>query len=206
MQPSAKFDLFPTEVMAFAGNPKIPVEKIVADIDHAVDIGEVIESNYNPNCIKHQSYPFVFDSDLTDWRFDTTHNGWELLHNDFIDACKSYMSLSSIFSDFSDGFDFVDAKGWFYKSDKLTFSKQGTNRHNHIPALLSGVYYLKLNGGGGTEFFDSRVWTFKPRSAAINAEEGYWVIFPSDLMHDTMGTDSVNPRYVVACDLYVSAK
>jgi len=201
-----KFELFPTEVMAFKGSEDIPVDKIIEDIDYAVENNLAIQSNNDVNNIKHQSYPIIFNHEETSWRKDKEHDGWKQIHQDFFSACELYIvnSTSLLGEDFFKQHTPAHTRGWFYKSDKETFAEQGNARHNHSPAFLSGVYYLKPNGGEGTSFQDPRTWVHNPKGADLQAAEGYWVIFPSSLIHETMGTTADDPRYVIACDLYVA--
>jgi hypothetical protein len=90
--------------------------------------------------------------------------------------------------------------------------------HNHLPALFSTIYYLRIpaeitGAGGGTRFWNpigNLMDVTAPRLCDVPAREGRLVIFPSFVDHapipvewDTAG----DSRLVVSSDLfYVSGR
>lgn len=88
--------------------------------------------------------------------------------------------------------------------------------HNHSPAFLSAVYYLRIpsilsEGDGGTFFvnpFPHPLASSQP-GVVIPAVEGRIVLFPSWLMHGPAFLDysnSLSPRVVIAVDAHLVPK
>jgi hypothetical protein len=91
--------------------------------------------------------------------------------------------------------------------------------HNHLPALFSSIYYLRIpaelagQDAGGTLFLNpiaNLMDLMGPRAQTISPEEGLFLIFPSFVDHRPLpcrwDCDAV-PRIVVSSDVfYVSGR
>ncbi|MCP5246307.1 MAG: hypothetical protein H6937_10355 [Burkholderiales bacterium] len=86
--------------------------------------------------------------------------------------------------------------------------------HNHLPALFSSIYYLRIpdelssNDKGGTQF--SSPWgaimdLYMPRSRIMHAVEGLLIVFPSFIDHTPVPVDWISKcesRIVISTDLF----
>lgn len=101
--------------------------------------------------------------------------------------------------------------------DKARLHRDGL--HNHLPALFSSIYYLRVpqeledEGVGGTMFINpyaNVMDVMSPRSIVVPAKEGRLVIFPSFVDHAPVPIDwdaTGVPRIVVSSDVfYVSGE
>jgi hypothetical protein len=107
--------------------------------------------------------------------------------------------------------------GRLNQEEKSRLARDGV--HNHLPALLSSIYYLRVpaefadDPAGGTEFCNplaNLMDMFGPRRTVVPPREGRLVIFPSFLDHAPVpvGWDAGSvSRIVVSTDLfYVSGE
>jgi hypothetical protein len=89
--------------------------------------------------------------------------------------------------------------------------------HNHLPALLSFIYYLNIPEElsepevGGTRFHSplaNLFESFAPRSRVIAADAGKLVVFPAYIDHEPIPitwADADRPRVVLSGDVYFTA-
>jgi len=107
--------------------------------------------------------------------------------------------------------------GTLSKDDKKRMRRDGI--HNHLPALFSSIYYLRVppefddHDAGGTLFVNpigNLMDLMSPRSAIIAPKEGRFVIFPAFVDHTPIPCEwdaSGVPRIVVSTDIfYVSGE
>ncbi len=164
----------------------------------------------SPNVLAHQtsSDPFLLPS-----------RGWRLL-----DAhCAATFSrlAKENFQRWCDGE--FHLRRWAIRYGKLDAEEKrrlaSQAMHNHIPALFSAVYYLRLppelsdRPEGGTVFVNpiaNLMDMISPRTTTISPREGLLVVFPSFVDHAPVPVswDAVDtPRIVVSCDVFfVSGK
>ncbi len=101
--------------------------------------------------------------------------------------------------------------GRLNEEEKSVLRRDGV--HNHMPALLSSIYYLSVppelpEAQAGTLFFSplgGHLRFVAEQSTTIGGREGDLVIFPAQVDHSTMSIDwdaGEAPRVVIVSDLY----
>lgn len=168
--------------------------------DELIDKGQVQPC---PPAPLYQTNPIVF-------RDDTTEEFLKLRET-FVHACSVYLQSVPDFSPNQRAVQPASTGAWVYKGWKDLNETQTNPWHNHNPAFLSGVYYLKVphsdTSTGGTEFHDPRFPEAQgTRHQQVAPLEKTWIIFPGWLSHKTNYADSNDPRYVVAANLYVTVR
>ena len=180
-------NIFPTSIVSircdFSDSDR---QKMMDSIDTLIENKLYHDDNLTP---KYQTYLTLFEDDE-----------WSGLKKSFYTACEAYLNVSKYAN--INTIKFIGADAWGYKSWK---DVNGINPwHEHSPAYLSGVYYLKVPGHpleGGTEFHDP-VMTLK-RRFVVHPQINSWCIFPGWLSHRSCQVDLNEPRYVVAANMYV---
>lgn len=130
---------------------------------------------------------------------------WKKLQETFLESCHIYLNKVKNFCNNQESIEIIGSRAWFYKGWKSLNQKQSNPWHQHYPAFLSGVFYLRIpTEEGGTEFMDPRQNEAKTiRNQMLAPIECTWVIFPGWLFHRSGYCDSESPRYVIAADSYV---
>jgi hypothetical protein len=102
--------------------------------------------------------------------------------------------------------------GQLSELEKTKLERDGV--HNHLPALFSSIYYLRVPAEfverpeGGTKFVNplgNLMDLMAPRTNTVSAKEGRFVVFPSFLDHTPVPIrwDSAGvPRIVVSSDVF----
>lgn len=182
-----EFNLFPSSVM------QIDVSDVVSDSDKneiILTIDDLI-ANYpaslsDDSSIKIQSKTFLFD--------DQSPHVFQKLKKTFLKACEIYLK------DKLNYYQYASTRAWFFKSDKTL--NQPISWHDHHPALLSGVFYVKSQGIG-TMFDNPNSTALDKSPAIIEPSDLSWIIFPSTLKHSHSQLDNTDSRYVIAADYFV---
>jgi hypothetical protein len=189
-------NIFPTSIIQCDCSDVITEEdqqQMIDNVNYLIESGKYIDTQSHP---KYQTNTNLFNS-----------KNWEKLRSTFIDSCFFYLENVKNFVYNQEKLKPFHLNSWAYKSWKSINLESGLRPwHNHNPAFLSGVFYLKIPGDqkyGGTEFSDPR---FSQCSMDINYMstpiELTWIIFPSCLYHRTVFIDSEEPRYVISADIY----
>lgn len=198
-----KHDIFPTSIV------KVDVSDKLSDQDHQNMMKQtdlMIENGQIQPCPPaplYQTNATVFNDDSSE--------SFLKLRQTFIDACGCYLSSVSDFCPNQNALEPTGTGAWVYKGWKNLNETQSNPWHNHNPAFLSGVYYLKVPGdlnSGGTEFHDPKhPQSHNTRNIQIAPTEKSWIIFPGWLMHKTNYVEtSEDTRYVVAANLFVRVR
>tara|TARA_R110002153_G_scaffold98235_1_gene233260 strand:- start:195 stop:632 length:438 start_codon:yes stop_codon:yes gene_type:complete len=120
-------------------------------------------------------------------------------------ACKEYETTVRTITSAQDMIEPLGASAWFVKQNNTINENNINPYHDHSPAYLSGIFYLRVpeGEGGGTEFIDPRTNQHKNISRRFLAPKHLnWLIFPSWLSHRTEWLDSDDSRYVIAANVY----
>ena len=172
-------------------------EMMVKSVDQLIENGVIETSPYHP---KYQTRMILFNND--------SPKVWLKLRNTFLSACDLYIQQISDLVQAQESLVVRDVHAWCYKGWKSLNEKQVNPWHNHNPALLTGVFYLKIPGKEeycGTELGDPR---FPERQSTRNfitkPDEFSWSIFPGWLNHRSVYHDSEEPRYVIAANAFMS--
>jgi len=191
------YKIFPTEILLFKQEENefdLDVPSMIQDIEEEIQQQRHIDNGAVPV----QSYSILWKDDI-EW-CGKQNESWKNLQQSFIRCCEVYCEVCWGLS--PEKFAILHTNSWFYKTDSSLWKE---NPHNHFPATLSGIFYLKLNGGDKTVFYDPRnvsnqlkEWVFIPET-----QENYWCIFPSHAQHSSMGTQTDLPRYVIAADAWL---
>lgn len=199
-------DIFPTRVMKFLVKDLIAgsdVELMIQDIDSMIREDRHMQNT--PLTPRYQSMPVLFNENF----MQKQH--WNKLARTFIDCCYIYTQQTQDFIRQPDKMELTGVRGWFFKSQRSINHTQDAPWHDHSPALLTGVFYLRVPGDhtreGGTMFRDPRgAGSCVSRDVEITPDELSWVIFPGWLGHCAHVCDTEDPRYVVAADCYVKVR
>jgi hypothetical protein len=193
---------FPTSIIQFDYSDSFTKDdqKIMTDyIDNEIVQGRYEDTPYHP---KYQTKGNLFKSD--------SENIWKKLELTFIESCRFYLDNIENFSNNQNSLQVSYVNAWAYKNWKSLNATTINPWHNHNPAFLSGIFYLKIPGDqtyGGTEFGDPRL---PDCHGCINfmsvPMEFTWSIFPAWLRHRTVHIDSEECRYVIASNLYCAPK
>lgn len=191
-------DVFPTTLIQYDYSccfTEKEQELMVKDIDSMIDSGE-----YQHDNPLYQTKSFLFREDRSEV--------WKHLKETFFISCKNYLDTVENFCKDQTTLSPIYAKAWGYKSWKSSNQNQDdpAPEHNHIPALLSGIFYLKIppeSSTMGTEFLDPRSqWSASTRNVHSDFIELSWCIFPGWMYHRPCLIDVEEPRYTIAADLY----
>lgn len=165
------------------------------------DIDLEIKNGFYTNCENTPKYQ------ITKNIFSEKNNLpiWKKLRLTFIESCLFYLENVDHFIKGQNKMKVMHLNAWAYKNWKSLNETQINPFHNHNPALLSGVFYLKkpddiLNEVWGTEFSDTRGSNGSGQSYMTSFITFSWIIFPSYMIHRTCHIDSEQPRYVIAAD------
>lgn len=196
-------DVFPTRIMKFDCSDQISAqdtEQMTQDVDHM--ISQEIYLQLTPQSPRYQSMPVLFNPDIM------TGQHWARLAQVFVDCCFNYIQQTPDFVRQPNNLTLTGVRGWFFKSYDTINALQETPWHDHSPALLTGVFYLRVPGDhtreGGTMFRDPRgAGSCVSRDVEVAPQDLCWVIFPGWLSHRGHVCDTHDPRYVIAADCYV---
>jgi hypothetical protein len=182
-----EFNLFPTKIL------QVEVSDVINESDTQeiiLTINDLIENHpdslSSEGSIEIQSKTFLFD--------DQAPHVFQKLKKTFLKACEIYLK------DNLSHYQYASSRAWFFKSDK-SFN-QPVSWHDHHPALLSGVFYVKSQGIG--TMFDNPISTAIDKSpVVVDPEDISWIIFPSSLKHSHSQLENIDARYVIAADYFV---
>jgi hypothetical protein len=198
-------DLFPTKILTVDLNDFFSSDE-TNQMTNYIDkiIKEKDKLQINDLTPRYQSIPFLFH-DSTPYLFSTK------LKNLFLNSCEIYVSTTDNFCKNQKHLIFTHATSWFYCGWPELNKTQSNPWHNHSPAFLSTVFYLKNTGNPsttGTEFHDPRgPWTHTSQMCYTPGVQGHMVVFPGWLYHKAMNDDSnKEKRYVIASDIYAAVR
>ena len=170
-------------------------------------ITQELEANSDNPFLAHQSF-----SDP----FNLPSKGWEILDRS-IRACFSDVILSN-FSRQRAGE--MHLRRWAVRYGNLSTEERAVlseqSVHNHMPALLSSIFYLSVPastqeaGVSGTKYFNptgGHLRLLTDNEVIIEACEGDLVIFPAQVDHTTLTqgwapSKEERSRIVIVCDVY----
>lgn len=193
-------DLFPIKLIKVDCREKFTEEELqsmMSFIDNEISYGR-----YN----KTKDYP----------KYQTEANAFlnpvfEKFKDIFYRSCYAYIKNIEGFTKFKNATKIVSSQCWGYRSDiNINSNDLRGPWHNHHPALLSGVFYLKLpkdDNNCGTEFQDPLA-TVKGliSTQIIYPQEHFLIIFPGWLFHRSILSKSSNNRYVLAADAFAGVQ
>lgn len=193
---------FPTQVMSFdyseyfTDSDMLEVEKYV---DYSIK--NEYELQIDDRTPKYQSLPRLFN--------EGKPSVFRKIRGTFHEACMVYLQQVPNFVSNQEAIRFTHSTAWFYSGWKSLNEKETNPWHQHNPALLVGVFYVKVPGNPadmGTEFHDPRgPWTHTSQMQCISAIEKGWVIFPGWLYHKSMpNTFNEENRIVIAANAYAA--
>jgi hypothetical protein len=187
------FEVFPTKIIQFDVSEVITHEvrsDLVAQIDSLCEItteNGPIDTKANPSI---QSKTFLFD--------EGSPECFKKLKETFLVCCNNYLEQVG-----QSSIQYVHSRAWFFKT--WADLKQKNDFHNHVPAVLSGVFYLKgadHDRASGTIFENPNYTNIQDRVASFEPKIGSWIIFPGNIYHKNDDIKSNIPRYVVAADFF----
>lgn len=183
-----EYNVFPTKILS------IDVSEVITTSDTDTMISTIDDLILNhPDCLskdgalKYQSKTFLFAKEAPEV--------FQKLRNTFLKCCEIYLQSYNF------QHKFTDTRAWFFKTDNSL--QQQISWHEHYPALLSGVFYLRSKEIG-TIFKTSNPTSFEKEPIEIAPKDLSWTIFPSSMEHSNNSITTSNPRYVIAADYFVS--
>lgn len=184
----SEYSIFPTRILQVDVSSQIDFDcrkQLVDLVDNIIETRPDLVSNNNPRI---QSRTVMFDQGCPPVV--------EKLKKSFIFAAEEYLRRCQL------NLTNTSVKGWFFKTWKSL--DQDVNWHHHLPAAVSGVFYLKgfKIDPVGTFFKNSSTGLFDQSPTTFRPVEGSWLIFPSHLSHTNGKAISEEPRYVFAADYY----
>lgn len=193
--------------MRFDVNNDITLEHrqcMIVDVDVMIQNNTHLQNNeFTP---KYQSLPVLFNEQFP--YVSSLH--WQILRDTFLNCCWQYLKTVENFTQNQDQLQPTGVRAWFYKGSKEIDRDQGNPMHNHVPAILTGVFYVQVPGDGfegGTELIDPRGPAERStRMAQMPPVPGTWIVFPGWMDHRSCQVDSDSPRYVIAADCYVKVR
>jgi|GEM_PF-3390091 len=192
--------IFPTNVLQIDFSDVITKEDqelMTKSVDELIEGGCYEKTPYHP---KYQTKFILFN--------DSAPKIWLKLKQTFIESCYFYIKNVDHFTNNTDSMRVIDTHAWCYKGWKSLNEEQNNPWHNHNPAFLAGVFYLKIPNNancGGTELGDPRFPECQgTRNFMTSPMEFTWSIFPGWLPHRSVYIDSEEPRYVIAANAYCS--
>lgn len=203
---SCRIDVFPTTIMRFDTSRQIQQQDyhdMIKDIDDMIDNTKYMQ--IDSRTPQHQSMPILFNDQYV------SGDHWKKLANSFSYCCYLYTQVVTDYVNNQDKLELTGQRAWFYKGYRSINCINNNPWHNHMPAFLSGVFYLRIPAGyehqGGTLFQDPRAaHCLQQRDCHVPPMEYSWVIFPSWMQHCSGQCDTEDPRYVIAADCYVRVK
>lgn len=187
------FEVFPTKIIQFDVSPVITQavkDELVNQIDNLCNI----KSENGPINLKAnpaiQSRTFLFD--------DTAPECFKKLKESFLACCISYLEQVG-----QSSIQHAHSRAWFFKT--WADLNQKNDFHNHTPATLSGVFYLKGTDheyASGTVFENPNYTNIQDRVVSFDPKIGSWLIFPGNIYHKNDNIKSNIPRYVIAADFF----
>ena len=169
------------------------VNRMIACNDMIIETKE----GYDMPSPSHQSKPILFSKSF---RYAHVYDKINVL---FKELCSKYIDINMNTA----GRVYIPTgtSAWFYKGYKSLNEQQDKPLHNHFPAFLSGIFYLKVPDapGGGTEFW-GRDNSGALCHSVLRAPELSFTIFPGWLDHCVEYSDSEEPRHVIAANYYVN--
>ena len=95
----------------------------------------------------------------------------------------------------------LEIESWFNVHDANMYQEA----HEHLPALVSGIYYLQLDGSPAIFLNPSRTDLLLPNTFPnhLNIQEGDLVIFPSELKHLVKRSGSENLRVSYSFNIHL---
>lgn len=190
--------IFPTCVIQLDYSDTLTKEDqeiMIRDIDQLIKDNNYYDTSYHP---KYQTNTNLFDINNKDV--------WIKLRSTFIESCHYYIQNVPNLIYNQEALQPYYTNAWACKNWKSLNEVTIPPWHNHNPAFLTGVFYLKIPGDknyGGTEFGD-------PRFPQCNSNTNYmsipteftWSIFPGWIHHRSVYIDSEEPRYVISANIY----
>lgn len=177
---------------------------MIADVDAMIhdnvhlQINEITPKYQSLPVLFHEQYPYV------------SRSHWQILRDTFVNCCGKYLQTTENFCQNQEQLQPTGIRAWFYKGSREINQGQDNPVHNHVPAILTGVFYIQVPGDGlegGTELIDPRGPAERStRMTQIPPILGTWIIFPAWMDHRSCQVDSELPRYVIAADCYVKVK
>lgn len=154
---------------------------------------------------QYQSMPVLFNDQCV------SGDHWRQLAQSFSDCCYLYTQAVTDYVNNQNSLELTGQRAWFYKGYGSINQSNSNPWHNHMPAFLSGVFYLRIPTGyeheGGTLFQDFRAaHCLQQRDCHLPPMEHSWIIFPSWMQHRSGQCDTEDPRYVIAADCYVRVR
>lgn len=168
---------------------------MVSEIDRAVDTQDNDYLSLEPTTVPYQSKPILFDAHMPEH--------WKKVKKSFDDACLVYLEQAEEYKVYK-GISTASTRAWWYKTWKSMDQQRNQFWHNHSPAFLTGVFYLKIPDQRtdlGTKIMDPRFFMVN-RSDMLESVEHTWAIFPGWLPHQPPFSNTETPRYVIAAECY----
>jgi hypothetical protein len=194
MEVKEQHSMFPKTALVFDDQKlkkNINVNAVIRDIDFVIQNKiHVADPEHHPGI---QTSPVFWRKDIKWWE-DEYNSDWDQIKESFKMCCQKYIQYMS---PNNSGYNYpTQMKAWAFKG----ITQFGENHiHNHFPATLSGILYLKNKSNVGTEFYD---FSGMVQKYTVNVEEMDWLIFPSILCHRPESINEID-RYTLACDFYV---
>lgn len=173
---------------------KADIDKMLRDATHIA---------WEDNVPRWQSKAVLFDPQI----IPGAH--WIKLHDTFLSICWHYCQTVPNLVSTQDRLLPTDVRAWFYYRESEIKEPRENPWHNHVPAFLSGVFYLDApqqdTQHGGTEFQDPRgAGSDSKRNIFVLPEPKTWIVFPSWLYHRPyVDSKQQGARYTIAADCYV---
>lgn len=187
------FEVFSTKIIQFDVSDVITEDirnDLVTQIDNLCEIkteNGPIDLNANPAI---QSKTFLFD--------EGSPECFAKLKESFLVCCSNYLEQAG-----HTDIRYAHSRAWFFKT--WADLNQKNDFHNHHPAVLSGVFYLKgtdHKDASGTVFENPNYTSTQARIASFEPKIGSWIIFPGNIYHKNDDIKSNIPRYVIAADFF----
>ena len=197
--------IFPTEILTLdlSGEfTQLEIRSMTDHIDHMIESGQ--DMQLDDATPRYQCLPVLF-----------RENAPELFSNRlrklFFRACARYLRDVKNFTVNQDAIVFTHTSAWFYCGWPEINSNSQNPWHQHAPAFLSGVFYLRNAGDpetSGTIFHDPRgPWSHASRMRYVPGTPGHLVVFPGWLYHKPMLDDNNREkRYTIACNAYAAVR
>ena len=176
-------DLFPTSVITLDGSEHITQ----SDVDQMISSINNTEVN-----LFADSYPNVFQK----------------LQSSFHEACNIYLMEVEDFIHDAQAISITGSRAIGSVIDSTHDSN--IEWHNLSPALLCGIFYLKLvdcTSDGGTILNDMRHHAAASSTpSAIHPHERSWLIFPANMPHQDQIPSGTGIKYIIKAECFVQRK
>ena len=200
-----KYNLFPVSVVRYICKSISSKDRksMMNSVDLQIEKGHYQKGYLTP---KYQTEYTLFQ--------DNCPSYWQKLKKSFYDACHYYIKETGFAGSSygGKGYTLTDSEAWAFQSYKSLNDSQEEIRnnfgiyspwHDHSPAYLAGVYYLKDPGDGSTGGTDFHNPVITRRDVVeVPPVENSWIIFPGWLQHRSVTLDVEDTRYVVAANMY----